>query len=168
MKHPKPIDLDKLSDDKLLSLRFCDLKLTIEGTWLEECISQLYKELEEKKISFRPPCYLPADWLCTDSEPVIGIAFYLAHPRLQKLEKKMMLEVEGGNRDYCMKLLRHEAGHTLNYAYLLHKKKKWRGARQENEDIKRLHEEWAIANVYRNNDMLHVTNTERLVKDAKK
>ena len=48
------------------------------------------------------------------------------------------------------------------------KKKKWGGMRQENEDIKRLHEEWAKENGYRDNDMLHVTNTERLVKDAKK
>jgi hypothetical protein len=48
------------------------------------------------------------------------------------------------------------------------KKKNWGGMRQENEDIKRLHEEWARANGYRDNDMLHVTNTERLVKDAKK
>ena len=48
------------------------------------------------------------------------------------------------------------------------KKKNWGGMRQENEDIKRLHEEWAKENGYRDNDMLHVTNTERLVKDAKK
>jgi len=48
------------------------------------------------------------------------------------------------------------------------KKKKWGGMRQENEEIKRLHEEWARANGYRDNDMLHTTNTERLVKDAKK
>ena len=47
-------------------------------------------------------------------------------------------------------------------------KKNWGGIRQENEDIKRLHEEWARANGYRDNDMLHATNTERLIKDAKK
>ena len=48
------------------------------------------------------------------------------------------------------------------------KKKKWGTIRQETEDGKRLHEEWAIKNGYRDNDLLHVTNTERLVKDAKK
>jgi hypothetical protein len=47
-------------------------------------------------------------------------------------------------------------------------KKKWGGMRQENEDIKRLHEEWARANGYRDNDVLHATNTERMIKDAKK
>ena len=44
----------------------------------------------------------------------------------------------------------------------------WGGIRKENEDIKRLHEEWAKANGYRDNDLLHATNTERLIKDAKK
>jgi len=48
------------------------------------------------------------------------------------------------------------------------KKKKWGGMRQENEDIKRLHEEWAIKNGYRDNDNLHATNTERIVNSAKK
>ena len=43
----------------------------------------------------------------------------------------------------------------------------WGGIRQENEDIKRLHEEWARENGYRNNDLLHATNTERIIKDAK-
>ena len=44
----------------------------------------------------------------------------------------------------------------------------WGGMRQENEDIKRLHEEWAKENGYRDNDLLHATNTERMIKDAKK
>ena len=48
------------------------------------------------------------------------------------------------------------------------KKKNWGGMRQENEDIKRLHEEWARKNGYRDNDNLNAKNTERLVKDAQK
>ena len=48
------------------------------------------------------------------------------------------------------------------------KKKKWGGIRQENEDIIRLHEEWAIKNGYRDNDNLHAANTERIVNNAKK
>ena len=35
-------------------------------------------------------------------------------------------------------------------------------------EILALHEEWAIKNGYRDNDLLHVTNTERMIKDAKK
>ena len=47
-------------------------------------------------------------------------------------------------------------------------KKKWGGIRQENEDIKRFHEEWAIKNGYRDNDNLHAANTERIINNAKK
>jgi hypothetical protein len=37
----------------------------------------------------------------------------------------MMLEVEGGARRECMQLLRHEAGHVVEYAFALHKRKRW-------------------------------------------
>ena len=47
------------------------------------------------------------------------------------------------------------------------KAKNWGGIRQENEDIIRLHEEWAIKNGYRDNDNLNATNTERIIKHAK-
>ena len=47
-------------------------------------------------------------------------------------------------------------------------KRKWGGIRKENEDIKRLHEEWAIKNGYRDNDNLNAKNTERLVSYEKK
>ncbi|HDR16894.1 MAG TPA: hypothetical protein ENN79_15690, partial [Desulfobacteraceae bacterium] len=86
----------------------------------------LYDELEQKGLTFRPPCYLADEWLCPDKEPIIGIPFCLAHPRLKRLEKKMMLEVEGGTESTCIKLLRHECGHTYNYAYKLYKRTRWR------------------------------------------
>ena len=47
------------------------------------------------------------------------------------------------------------------------KEKNWGGMRQENEDIKKLHEEWAIKNGYRDNDNLNATNSERIIKHAK-
>lgn len=109
-----------------MQMRLCDLGLKIEGTWLEKCILKLYAELAEKGICFHPSCFLADEWLCPDGEPVIGIAFFLAHPRLKNLEYKMMLEVEGGDKDSCMRLLRHEAGHAFNYAYFLYRRKRWR------------------------------------------
>ena len=48
------------------------------------------------------------------------------------------------------------------------KAKNWGGIRQENEDIKRLHEEWARENGYRDNELLNIKNTERFINDAKK
>jgi hypothetical protein len=36
-----------------------------------------------------------------------------------------MIDAEGETRQWCMKLLRHEAGHAMCYAYRLHKRKRW-------------------------------------------
>jgi len=119
------IDLSKLSEEEILKLRLCDLLLKIEGTWLSECIEELYKELADKGLKFKPTCYLADEWLTPERETVIGIPFYLADPTLMKLENKMMLEVEGGTKEWCMKLLRHEAGHAFSHAFRFNRRKKW-------------------------------------------
>ena len=70
-------------------------------------------------------------------------------------------------RDY-VKAKSHEY-YIVNKMHWGEKNKKKLGTiRQETEAGKRLHEEWAIKNGYRDNENLHVTNTERLVKDAQK
>src|SRR6478735_4841545 len=123
---PKPaIDLATIPEEELLGLRLSELPVRIEGTWLEACIAQLHDELKAKNILFLPGCYLADEWLTPENEPVIGVPFYLAHPRLIKLQKKMLLEAEGDNHEWCMKLLRHEAGHALTYAYDLNRKRSW-------------------------------------------
>lgn len=119
------IDLDDLSEEKLLDLRVCDLPVKIEGTWLEERVTQLHAELKSKNLLFEPRCYLADEWLTPEDEPEIGIPFYLAHPRLIALEKKMMLEAEGETPEWCMQLLRHECGHAISYAFGLHRKASW-------------------------------------------
>src|SRR5437870_11229747 len=42
-----------------------------------------------------------------------------------KLERKQMLEVEGGTDVACMRILRHEAGHAIDNAFRLHFKRRW-------------------------------------------
>ena len=42
-----------------------------------------------------------------------------------KLEDRMMLEVEGGSRSWCMQLLRHEAGHAYELAHRLGRRPRW-------------------------------------------
>jgi hypothetical protein len=121
---PAP-DLSALSDDELLRLRICDLKLKISGSELESRIDKFYTELAAKGVTVKPICYLGDEWFCPEGCATIAIPFYLAHPRLKKLEEKMMMEVEGGTEAWCMRLLRHEMGHVLNHAYLLEKDKSW-------------------------------------------
>ena len=118
-------ELAGLGDDELLQMRICDLKLKIPGTELESRIQTSYSELAAKGLSFKPLCYLGDEWFCPEGCATIAIPFYLAHPRLKRLEEKMMMEVEGGTEAWCMSLLRHEMGHVLNHAYLLEKEKRW-------------------------------------------
>ena len=101
-----------------------DLGLRLEGSPLEKYVYQLYRELERKGLKhFRPACYLTDEWGCPSGEPVIGIPFYLADPKLAAVEKTLNdLEDE---REIMM-YLRHEAGHAFNYAYRLYKTQEWR------------------------------------------
>ena len=122
----RPEQWERLPDEQLLALRVRDLGLRIEDSELQGRIAQLYADLDAVGIAFHPPCYLADEWMCPDRVPIIGIPFYLAHPRLRQLEHDMMLEVEGGTESSCIKLLRHEAGHAINYAYRLFSRTRWR------------------------------------------
>ena len=117
---------ESLNDTQLLSLRLCDLDLTIDGTELKAAISRLYEELEMRGIRFRPHCWLAQEWFSPDGIPGIAIPFYLAHRRLMRIERHYMREVEGGNRNWLMRILRHEAGHALDSAYRLRRRAGWR------------------------------------------
>jgi hypothetical protein len=117
---------ENLADDQLLSLRFCDLKLAIDGTDLEQAIERLYGELATRGIRFRPHCWLSQEWFSPDGIPGIAIPFYLAHQRLINIERRFMREVEGGNRNWLMRILRHEAGHAIDSAYRLRRRRHWR------------------------------------------
>ena len=116
----------KLTDEQLLDLRMCDLGVTIEGSVLEKRIAKLSDELAERGITFRPYFWLSDEWFTPDDVPGIAIPFYLAHPRLARLELNQMFEVEGGTHDWCMRILRHEAGHAIDNAYLLQRRRKRR------------------------------------------
>ena len=129
MARTRPVpDLQNAGDEELLRYRIRDLRLQIPGTVLESRVARLYAELDQRGMGFKPPCYLADEWLCPDQVPIIGIPFFLAHPRLTALEKRMMLEAEGSTEEWCMKLLRHECGHAMNYAYRLFARRDWRKA----------------------------------------
>ncbi len=109
---------------EILSKPIKDLGLKLEGSPIERLVQQLYRELDRKGLTrFRPLCYLSDEWGCPSGEPVIGIPFYLADPKLARLEKEMN-DLE--DRREIMMYLRHEAGHAFNYAYTLYKTPEWR------------------------------------------
>src|SRR5687767_11358020 len=108
----------------MLSQRISELGLKLEGSPIERYVADLYRELEAKGLKrFRPPTYLTDEWGCPNEEPIIGIPFYLADPKLALLEKEID-DVEDA-REIRM-YLRHEAGHAFNYAYKLYETSDWR------------------------------------------
>jgi len=101
-----------------------ELGLKLEGSPLEPLVQRLYRELDRKGLKkFRPLCYLTDEWGCPSGEPVIGVPFYLADPRLSRLEKEIN-DLEDARQ--VMMYLRHEAGHAVNYAYGLYKTPEWK------------------------------------------
>lgn len=119
-------DWERLTDDELLRMRLCDLPLRLKGTVLEERVWRLHFELGESGLRFRPHVWLSEEWFSPDGVPGFAIPFYLAHPRLMKLERRQMLEVEGGTERECLRIMRHEAGHALDNAFGLHLRRRWR------------------------------------------
>jgi Putative zinc-binding metallo-peptidase len=101
-----------------------ELGLRLEGSPVEPYIRQLYRELERRGLhKFRPVCYLTDEWGCPDRQPVLGIPFYLADPKLGKLEHA--IDALEDSREIMM-YMRHEAGHVFNYAYRLYTTPRWR------------------------------------------
>ncbi len=123
---PRIVSWEHLSEEDLLKVRISDLRLRVKGSELAIRVAQLHDEIAAKGLSMKPACYLSDEWQCPDGEAAIGIPFYLAHPRLKALEFRMMFEVEGGTPTWCMKLLRHEAGHAFDHAYHLSRRADWR------------------------------------------
>jgi hypothetical protein len=111
-------------DQRLLSLRLCDLDLSLRGTFVEPLLRQVREELRARGLRFRPHFWLSDEWFCPDGVPGVALPFYLAHPRLARLEQNQMLEVEGGTAEWCLRILRHEVGHAVENAYRLRRLKR--------------------------------------------
>src|SRR5262252_5247195 len=114
-----------LPDEELLQLRLKDLDVRFEGTWLAGCLQDLHAELEQRGLTIRPHAWISSEWFSPSDTPGIAIPFYLAHPRLMRLERKMIIDVEGGSVPECMRILRHEAGHALQVSFQLHRRRRW-------------------------------------------
>jgi hypothetical protein len=107
---------------KLLATRICDLSLRPEGT-LAECVEQVISELRGRGVTFVPQYYLGDDDFWTADRAVsVNVPWYLASPTLWRLVNDHLFEY---TREEVLMYLRHEAGHALNYAFGLWKRRDW-------------------------------------------
>ena len=115
-----------LAREELLDLRFCELKVDVPTTVLGDRVRTVLDELAATGLRFRPYVWFSTDWFTPDGFTGFAVPFYLAHPRLVRLERNQMFDVEGGTHDSCLKLLRHEVGHALDHAYRLRRRRAFR------------------------------------------
>jgi hypothetical protein len=118
--------LGQLPDNALLEMRVRHLPVSLGRTPTAKRIRQVFAELRRRGIAHQPHVWLSSEWFSPDGVPGFAVPFYLAHPRLMKLEQKMMLEVEGGAEREGLKIIRHEVGHAICTAYRLHYRREWR------------------------------------------
>ncbi len=116
----------RASDEELLGLRFRDLGLSIAGTPLEGRVARLHEELAARGIRLRPHVWLSSEWFTPEGVPGFALPFYLAHPRLIRLERTQVHEAEDDGETACLRLIRHEAGHAVDQAFRLHFRRSWR------------------------------------------
>jgi len=74
-----------MTQRELLSVRLCDLNVSIEGTWLEERIERVGDELAQRDLRFNPHFWLADEWFSPTGVPGVALPFYLAHPKLTRL-----------------------------------------------------------------------------------
>ena len=120
------IRLDDVGDDTLLAARLCDLPIKLEGTLMERRVHRLHRELQARNLAALPHAWLSEEFFSPDGVLGFAIPFYLAHPRLMRLERNQMLEVEGAGEAECRRIFRHEAGHAIDDAFKLHKRDRYR------------------------------------------
>jgi hypothetical protein len=123
-----------MDDDELLAMRLCELPVRFEGL-LARRVARLHRELQKRRIVAFPHVWLSEEFFTPDGTLGFAVPFYLAHPRLMRLERSQMLEVEGAGETESRRIFRHEAGHCLDEAYGFHTRDRYRelfgDARQE-------------------------------------
>jgi len=123
---PREYRWEALDDASLKTLKLSGLRLHLRDSLVWPEVERLYRDLKRRGLRFRPHCWLSSEWFSPDGIPGIAIPFFVAHPRLRQLERRMMGEVEGGNSKWRLRILRHEAGHAIDTAYGLRRRADWR------------------------------------------
>lgn len=111
--------MDEISYQKFLTTKICDLELDVNES-MAPCLKRLKRELREHRIVLWPDFYFGNEWGCMNKRISISIPFYLATAELRDLEGDVPTNEE------MTKILRHETGHAVNYAYKLWQQKDWK------------------------------------------
>ena len=122
-----PDALGSLTDDELLNLQFRELDLQIEGTELALRIEQIYSELAARNLVV-PPALLAVGRVVHAGRhpgrrhPVLPGAPAAGEARA----RRRCWKSKAATPTSCMRILRHEAGHAIDNAFDLRRRKRRR------------------------------------------
>src|ERR1700730_11473513 len=68
----RKFDWETLSDEQLLERRLSSLRVTVGGTWLEDCVSSLHEELKERGLRLRPHAWISSEWFSPVRNPILS------------------------------------------------------------------------------------------------
>jgi hypothetical protein len=120
------INLQDASDEALLETRLCDLPVQLGGSLMARRVKRLHRELSARGLVALPHVWLSEEFFTPEQVLGFAVPFYLAHPRLMRLERSQMFECEGAGEAECRRIFRHEAGHALEEAYSLQERSRYR------------------------------------------
>ena len=98
------------------------LPIRLSGTPVSQRAAQVFGELADRQIKVRPSIWLSEEWFNPDGTVGFAIPFYLAHPRLIRLERRLMLEAEGASEREALRIIRHETGHAIDEAFQFYRR----------------------------------------------
>jgi hypothetical protein len=88
------------------------------------CINEVYVELDQKGILFKPKYYITDIWGVTNKVPILGIPYSYCYPIFKVIEEDN-ISFDMSNRNEILKTIRHEIGHCFCYAYMLYERLDW-------------------------------------------
>src|SRR5262245_44369970 len=72
---PRKFALASLPDSELLKLRLKDLKVSIAGTWIEQCLTDLHGALAERGLRIRTHAWVAHEWFSPGVARGIAVPF---------------------------------------------------------------------------------------------
>lgn len=92
------------------------------SSFVQSVIDEVHEELKHKKITFRPKYYISDSWGCVNKVPLISIPYSFCYPVFESFENDGVIV----NREPVLRIIRHEMGHAINYAYKLYEREDWK------------------------------------------
>ena len=123
-----PANWADLPDEQLLDLRLSDLPLRSRSTVLQR-IAELARRARRARSPLSDPLLSLGRVVHSGRPGGHGRAVLLAHPRLERLERsRRCSRSRAAEHDWCMRILRHEAGHVVDNVYKLRLRRQRRAA----------------------------------------